>query len=512
MAFPEQVQITFKGKAKVNKVVSESILISFPFSLTPERLAILSNILTDQLAQATIPPAKEQQSQQLAQIAQTLRRFASNEPTAYESGTVRTSATGSANLLERQIERAITQVLGRAPGRGPEGFMTALKGAFPSDTSGQVVFTPTRSIVSIYSPSTTGTGLSGQLSVDQANLYRQASLILGDGLRILEGLKPFSPKADLEAVEALRTLIHSELNSMGEEFGRWDEPRPGRVETYLNALKDHLDKLGEMGGFPCPCKKRLDVYVPPVTADDEAQLAGYQLLLNYVTFLSKIWDDYKTVTPVEQSSGRYTEKLSRASILLPVIGDSNTSFMAAMDSIGFTESERRSDAARFSLLNKGGLLLNLTESKSGLSYAKELLDQLINKLQVRAYVVGYGTDEVVVSSVEEVTQAQLILPPSCLPDITVNDLNDWIDRFTRIESPAILATSGRYGLESVIEQAHTLFWIILLILSAISWPSAAETTTYETMPLLKQVLSYERVKQSLSELFFQLKALADLTK
>jgi hypothetical protein len=132
--------------------------------------------------------------EQLAQIVQVLSRSATNEPTAYEDGLVRTSATGTANLLTRQVERAISQVLGRSPGKGSTGFMKALYSAFPTTNNGQVMVTPARSVVSLYSPygdgnqvlsDSSGASLAGQLPIEQANLYRQASIIVTDALKVL---------------------------------------------------------------------------------------------------------------------------------------------------------------------------------------------------------------------------------------------------------------------------------------------------------------------------------------
>ena len=62
--------------------------------------------------------------------------------------------------------------------------------------------------------------------------------------------------------------------------------------------------------------------------------------------------------------------------MMPVIAEANNNFMSAIDSIGFTENERRSTAARFT---------------------------------------GIGTGK-----------------PD-LPDFTVSDLTDWIDRFASME-------------------------------------------------------------------------------
>jgi hypothetical protein len=216
---------------------------------------------------------------------------------------------------------------------------------------------PARSVVSLESPNSEG--LTGQLSVEQANLYRQASIIGNDALKVLDGITPFVPTADLDAVEALRALIRSQIRSLIDEFGRIDEPRKQRVETFLSTLfvlrvKEEkivggsLLRLGETLGL---IREDGNRSILPVTAEDEAQVAGYELLINYVKTLQDIWQRYAATTESETKiTGRYSERLSRVNVMLPVIADSNASFMSAMDSIGFTGSERRSDAALFTTL------------------------------------------------------------------------------------------------------------------------------------------------------------------
>lgn len=68
----------------------------------------------------------------------------------------------------------------------------------------------------------------------------------------------------------------------------------------------------------------------PVTADDEAQVAALELLKNYVETLRIIWVRFQGISQSELVSGRYSERLSRANVLLPVIADSNASFKAAI--------------------------------------------------------------------------------------------------------------------------------------------------------------------------------------
>jgi hypothetical protein len=391
----------------------------------------------------------------LEQLADTFQRYASTQPTAYENGVAKSGAPGSTNLMERQIDRAMAQVLGRAPGRGAGGFLSALNGAFPVDSTGQVQFMPSRGVVSLYSPNGNGNtpnlatptsaGLAGQISVEQANLYRQASVTGSDALSVLAGLQAFSPEAEADRVEALRALLRSDISALIDEFGRLDEPRPARVRSYLDALvgpDGHLFRFGQAAYLDRTLGR-----AAPATIQDESQVAGFELLQSYAATLRTIWDAYnaKKQEPVK---GRplFSERLSRASVLLPVIAEGNVNFMSAMDSIGYTENERRSVANSF-----------------------------------------------------------VTLDPD-LPDITVNDLNEWIDRFASDEGPRNLSDSGQYGLEFVTDQADTLFIVIGRVLAYVS---TTPTADLNSSPVIAQALVHERVSWALNDLFNQLKALAD---
>lgn len=392
----------------------------------------------------------------LVTLANTFTRYASTQETAFDTGAARTSPTATANILERQVTRALSQVLGRSPGSTPSSFIAAINSTFPTTANGQISTTPSRSGVSLSGQdgatpamaASMAAGLSGQISAEQAALYRQASIVAADALKVLSGLQPFAPEAESDRVAALRALIQSEITALVDEFGRVDEPRPDRVQAYLQALigpSGHVIHLGQQA--------LLDGSVPPATIDDESQIAGFQLLTSYARLLQEIWNNYNASGNVI-SYPVFSERLSRASVLLPVIVDGNNNFMAAMDSIGFTEAERRSSATRFTYMDPS---------------------------------------------------PQPAIPG--LPDMTVNDLNEWIDRFASTEGPANLADSGQYGLEFVTDQADTIFWVIARILG---FTKTIGTLNLNTMPLLTQVLLHERVSWALDDLVNQFKSLADL--
>jgi hypothetical protein len=273
-------------------------------------------------------------------------------------------------------------------------------------------------------------------------------------------------------------LIRSQIRSLIDEFGRLDEPRKERVESFFSALgparsanalppqRGSLSRLGKATRL-ASFKDR----TTPVTVDDETQVAGYQLLINYVKTLQDIWQRFTPVTEIEAKvTGRYSERLSRVNIMLPVIADSNISFMSALDSVGFTQSERRSDAALFTTLDRSSPVTN------------------------------------------EISPDDSIAFSVTLPDITVNDFDEWVDRFVTLEAPSLLSTSGQFGLDFVTDQADTLFWTIAAVLFAITPNPNGDNQSQQKnqAKLLGKVLSFERVKQRLSELIFQLDTLADL--
>jgi hypothetical protein len=94
-----------------------------------------------------------------------------------------------------------------------------------------------------------------------------------------------------------------------------------------------------------------------------------------------------------------------------------------------------------------------------------------------------------------------------LPNITVYDLTEWIDRYASIEGPSILADSGQYGFNFITDQANRLFRVIAPAVVIIQ-SNASFTITNGTR--LIQVFSNERVQFALTSLLNELNNLAGL--
>jgi hypothetical protein len=92
-----------------------------------------------------------------------------------------------------------------------------------------------------------------------------------------------------------------------------------------------------------------------------------------------------------------------------------------------------------------------------------------------------------------------------LPDITVSDLQDWLNRFSTMEAPGALTSV--YGIDFVTDQADRLFWTIAPIVGYLKTTRSLNPSGQST---LAQILSNERVGLAFDNLLSQLNALADL--
>jgi hypothetical protein len=474
-------------------------------SFTPQELLDLREVFFNKLLQEETRDVSDQIALQISRLVQIESRSASTEATIYDNTTGNSSSRSAPSSLTKQVERAFIQVLGGAPGRGSDRFMKSLVSTFPAGKDGRVTFTPIRSVISL-SGSTSNSmdnvsrDWSGQLSVEQASLYRQGSLIIADALRLLEGIEPFDPKADLDAVEALRALIRSNLNYLVEEFGRIDKPRFDFVDNYFASLEKNIQAFGQ--STILITKGQNDNLV---NAEDESQIAAYQLIKNYIEItLKSAWKGYLAKSDVEIASNSYSERLARVNVMLPVVAEGIVSVMDAMDSVGFTESERRSDTALFSKLTSGNISFGIPIFSQ--STATEPINNPDNLSQKIIDILGAksrGFDLRSIISANQLLQ-EFALDFVVIPRITVNDFSEWVERFASLEAPSILGTSGRFGLEFVTDQADTLFWIIGIVLDYIKFHPEVRQKN------IGRVLTFDRVQQTLIELFSHLKTLADL--
>jgi hypothetical protein len=409
----------------------------------------------------------------LSDLVGSFKRYAGNQQTTYDYRPVedpiydrhseQPSATTTANRLARQVDNAIALAFRKAPGRVSSNFIEALDAAFPKPSNGQLVTSLTRSQTLL--PHLNDHKSLEELSTRQLGLYRQVSVIAGDALKILQELHTFVSEADKERFEALQSVIQSQITSLVEEVGRADEPRTARVITILRSLQEYVVELGEQGHFNDP--------LLAATIDDDNQIAKFDVLTNYIKLMAQSWAEYYNT----EKSGRVysiSERADRARVLLPILSQANRDLGNALESVGVSESERRSRAYRFTTLQ---------------SPVIEIQSPVIEIDSLQGSDNNYRENEIT----------------AWLPDITLSDLQDWLHRFSTMEG--LSALTSVYGIDFVTDQANRLFWTIAPIVAHLRTTRSLNPSGQST---LAQILSNERVILALDNLLSQLNALADL--
>jgi hypothetical protein len=457
--------------------------------MTTADRALASRRLRDALRIQVIPPATRSLRGLgaglggVSRVADTFVSLANTVQTRLDtSGPV--GGFGRASL-KVQVDRALTQVLGSSVGRSGGDVGRAVDEVFPAPGGspgysgdggpggagswstwsspggyGQSL-APAAGLVSTYRRNGDGNGQPtagfagdpavGAVSPEQAALSRQARLVVTDALPILQALQPRSADIDPAQVATLRSQVETELNGLVAEFDRLDGPRIPRVEVYLDALIGPEPRTaGHIVDFADLIRR--DPSPGFSSLDEERQDASLTLLTGYARGLATFWEAYLATVGLDTSTSgtdlAFAERLSRASLLLPAVGETTGNLMAAMDAIGFSENERR-------------------------------------------------LDPIEVSALAFASPAKLIASPS--PSrITVGDLTAWLDEYSR-RGGQYIEQSGQFGLDFVASQADVLFDIVGTLIG----PRAA------TAPL-PSALDDERVRQELENLFNELGQLADL--
>jgi hypothetical protein len=426
--------------------------------------------------------------QAAGEVVGSVNRLAGTLSTVNDSSHSGGGASGVGAGLERQVERAMAQVLGRSPGGSGAGFALAVRESFPVEAYGKdPSATPVRSVVSLGAGTKGRHGLGGQLSAQQAALCRQGSLLAADAAMVLASLNSFVPTADADQVEALRVRVRDDIQALGAEFGRLDEPRRDLVKSRFVSLDLHLAEFGRAAQFGA-----CDNIVTPA---DEGHSAGYKLLQNYALALRAAWERFREAVDDKgdpDECGPLGLRIERARRILPIIVQGNRDLMNALDSVGFTENERRSEAARFTAL-KGIQSLIVPSATALRTRVGSASTSALLLGDPRRTLTGPGSEQNPVAP--------------WLPESTMSDFIDWIDRYAAIESNTALSDSGVYGLNFVTDQADRLFWVVAPVIAYMRTTTSANLVSRS---MLGQVLSHERVRWALDNLLGQFHALANL--
>jgi hypothetical protein len=385
-----------------------------------------------------------------------------------------TNGTGPplTGTLEAQVDRALSQVLRRAPANGAAA------------ASGQGVIQPVTQALSV---ATLAGGSAGPPAIapNQGALLQEATLIKGDLLSVLGALQPLSTFPDPTDVTAVTAVVRAEVALLVEEFARTTlQPRGQRVRVLLGGL------LGWNPGNP-PAPNPGDVgalitllnlggpLVPTLLVDQ--QVASQQVLTADAAQLLSQWLLYQSNEPgipPPWSPNLTPHLVGGLGSLAPKPGFGPTLALGPPSSQALW---------RMAVISPGLPLLPPPPVLPP-SYAERLIqaDLLLPVVgQDAARVAGaldaiglsQGEQETTFVDLQSLVDMDLLPPPFPSPPptpptvnsvinvrTTVTDVLDWTASMADAMTLDLLRQAGQLGLNLIADQADELFWLVIALL------------------------------------------------
>jgi hypothetical protein len=250
--------------------------------------------------------------------------------------------TGTTVGVRRTVDTVVRQVLGRLPKYTDARAFTAALGA-TFEVRQEMGHT-----VTLWRPRgfTGQTELGGAVSGAQASLYARAQDSLQASLPVLAGLTPLRVDADVQEMDAARSVVEAEFRSVVEELGTPGGPRAPRVDGLFDILLSQivvgLDNQPIGGGMIGYLGSVFGLVQGQVnTIEEEQVFSNFLLLRDYISTLQASWNSFNT-TFQQRDLGTLLVLLSNA---LQVVAESVDEVEAAMDSVFVGSAERT--VARF---------------------------------------------------------------------------------------------------------------------------------------------------------------------
>jgi hypothetical protein len=244
--------------------------------------------------------------------------------------------------LKRSVDTAVREVLGRLPRyTDARAFTAALNATF--DVRQEQGHT-----VAVWRPRgfTGQTELGGAVSGAQASLYARAQDALSAALPVLAGLTALRTDADIEEMDAARSVVEAEFRAVVDELGTPGGPKAARVDGLFDILLvqqvfgvNNVPVPGGMVGYLADVfglqKGRVN------TIAEEQVFSNFLLLRDYVQTLQASWASFNAQF-AQRDLGTLLVLLSNA---LQVVAESVDEVEAALDSVFVGTAER--SVARF---------------------------------------------------------------------------------------------------------------------------------------------------------------------
>ena len=173
--------------------------------------------------------------------------------------------------------------------------------------------------------------------------------------RLLDGLTPLIVDADLEDIEASRSIVRRQLEELLRELGTEGGPRPSRVDQAFETLSGPRHRSKDCVGRSCLIRTRWQDSSGSLrdrfgmlrknvnTIDEEQNLTNYVILVDYVQTLRQSWESQREFfdrlphVGVQPYLGTQLVLVSRA---LSVVAESVAEVGFTMDSVFLGPAER----------------------------------------------------------------------------------------------------------------------------------------------------------------------------
>jgi hypothetical protein len=250
--------------------------------------------------------------------------------------------TATAGTVQRTVDLAIRQVLGRLPKyTDPKAFTAALTATFELQTAQGhtlAVWRP-RGFVG-------QTELGGSVTGAQASLYARAADALSAAIPVLHGLTALRPDADVQEMDAARAVVESQFQAVVAELGTPGGPRAERVDRLFKVLL--TDAV--IGIDNVPVGEGMLGYLASVfgleqgqvnTIEEEQVYSNFLLVKDYILSIQTSWEEFRR-TFAGRDLGTRLVLLSNA---LQVVAEAVDEVSASLDSVFVGSAER--SVARF---------------------------------------------------------------------------------------------------------------------------------------------------------------------
>lgn len=349
--------------------------------------------------------------------------------------------------LQQIVNNALGQVLCPSSKDDPKAFLDSLTKTFtPVESNGRITYNWTPC-----SYNTVQTELGGTVSGAQASLYHRAKTLLDDALRQLDKLYALNPAADPQNMEAVRSVIRTQIIELINELGTQDGPRSQRVDSLFQLLlgdAEENDRFEKVGG---QLKDLADIFglvrSRVNNVDEEQNFSNYLIIKDSLLSLRDSWNAFNANTGSGAYIGTQLVLLSQA---LSVVAESVQETYRIMDSVFLGPAERQAVWIDFSKARKNFLNMPISANSRILENDSDPAFPLPDGTQ---YTIG------------ETKQLK--------PAMTIEKLLSWTLNWSTKEAPTIAIAGGKLGIAKSIVETSNRLMILVQAASYVRVPNTA---------------------------------------